>query len=88
MKLSVVHRVTEINKSLNQITDTVAPVNQTALLDGSKKAVQAMNLDGGWKTGSSSEYYQVDPGYKFDFWAVPGNSKKVYAHLSSCTKLQ
>ena len=40
----------------------------------------AMSIDGGWMASPTSDFYNVDPGYKFDFWAIPGASGKVYTH--------
>lgn len=39
----------------------------------------AMGFEGGWKTGSASNFFQVDPNYQFSFWALPGKSGKIYA---------
>ncbi len=39
----------------------------------------AMSIDGGWMASPTSDYYVVDPSFKFDFWSVPGTSSKVYA---------
>ncbi|MCP5077008.1 MAG: hypothetical protein GY951_02995, partial [Psychromonas sp.] len=58
----------------NASTENYGAMNNSIALGNS-----AMSLDGGWKTGATSEFYQVDANYKFEFWAVPGASKKVYA---------
>jgi len=58
----------------NASTENYGAMNNSIALGNS-----AMSFDGGWKTGATSEFYQVDSNYKFEFWPVPGASKKVYA---------
>lgn len=58
----------------NAATENYGAMNNSIALGSS-----AMGFDGGWKTGAASNFYQVDPSYEFDFWAVPGDSSKIYA---------
>lgn len=58
----------------NAATEDYGAMNNSVALGNS-----AMAFDGGWKTGSSSNFFQVDPNYQFAFWALPGMSGKVYA---------
>lgn len=58
----------------NMATEDYGAMNNAVALGNS-----AMEFDGGWKTGSSSNFYQIDPNFEFNFWAVPGKSSKVYA---------
>lgn len=39
----------------------------------------AMMIDGAWSTGPASPMYEIDPGLKMGFFAVPGDNGKVYA---------
>lgn len=58
----------------NAASEDYGAMNNSVALGNS-----AMAFDGGWKTGSTSNFFQVDPDYKFGFWALPGKSAKVYA---------
>lgn len=39
----------------------------------------ALAIEGGWKAGPESNFYNIDPDYQFVFWPIPGQSGKVYA---------
>lgn len=58
----------------NALTEDYTGMNNSIGLGNS-----AMAIEGGWKAGPSSHFYQIDPDYEFAFWALPGNSAKVYA---------
>lgn len=58
----------------NAATEDYSAMNNSIALGNS-----AMGFDGGWKTGSASNFFQVDPNYQFGFWPLPGKSGKVYA---------
>ncbi|MBQ4811621.1 extracellular solute-binding protein [Pseudoalteromonas luteoviolacea] len=47
---------------------------------GTSKALgnSALALDGGWRAGPNSVFYQVDKSYQVEFWPVPGASGKFY----------
>ncbi|MBQ4837953.1 ABC transporter substrate-binding protein [Pseudoalteromonas luteoviolacea] len=60
-------------------------INQNVLTQdyhgmGTSKALgnSAIALDGGWRAGPNSVFYQVDKSYKVDFWPVPGESGHFY----------
>jgi raffinose/stachyose/melibiose transport system substrate-binding protein len=39
----------------------------------------ALAIEGGWKAGPESNFYNIDPDYQFTFWPIPGEPGKVYA---------
>ncbi|KZN34260.1 hypothetical protein N480_21900 [Pseudoalteromonas luteoviolacea S2607] len=47
---------------------------------GTSKALgnAALALDGGWRAGPNSVFYQVDKDYQVEFWPIPGASGKFY----------
>ncbi|KZX01508.1 hypothetical protein JL49_05185 [Pseudoalteromonas luteoviolacea] len=47
---------------------------------GTSKALgnSALALDGGWRAGPNSVFYQVDKDYQVEFWPIPGTSGKFY----------
>ncbi|KZN44479.1 hypothetical protein N476_05645 [Pseudoalteromonas luteoviolacea H33] len=47
---------------------------------GTSKALgnSALALDGGWRAGPNSVFYQIDKSYQVGFWAIPGQSGKFY----------
>ncbi|TMP44724.1 hypothetical protein CWB96_04945 [Pseudoalteromonas citrea] len=42
-------------------------------------ANSASVFDGGWRTSPNSLFYEIDPNFEFEFWAIPGKSNKFYA---------
>ncbi|KID56071.1 hypothetical protein JF50_17380 [Pseudoalteromonas luteoviolacea] len=47
---------------------------------GTSKALgnSALALDGGWRAGPNSVFYQIDKSYQVGFWPIPGESGKFY----------